>query len=169
MEKRIIYTNDVCARYDYLAERRDNGEEGLAERTDEELWYLAHEMTEDDLGTVEKNLDSEPGGDIVIIGKLVRWNGAYSVHSNLGTANLGESLREAMSRFGGSSTFEISVEDGKMLLRQWNHDNPVNPSVMEFLVLDKGMDADDLTPDEIEGNSFSPAQTVADIYGWDAA
>lgn len=169
MEKKIIYSNDVCSRYDYLKECRDNGEESFENCTDEDLWGIAYEMVETDLEDEMMNLDREPGGEIIIKGSLQRWNGRYSVHKALGTANLGEAMQKAMACFGGDSTIEIYVEDGKMLLTQYGHDNPVSPSVMEFLVLNRDVDADDLDPDEFEDNSFSPAQTVADIYGWDAA
>lgn len=169
MGRKIIYLNDVCEEYIILAQSRDEGEEELEGRTDDELWELAREEKAAYLDNVVSNLNIDTEGSIVLTGKLRRWDGTYSVAKDLGVTNLGESVLKAMACFDGDDTFEVYVENDRMYLSQLAHDNPVNPSVMEFRVLNKGVCFDDIEVSEIEDNSSSPASEVGRVFGWEAA
>lgn len=165
-----IYSNDVTEMYDALKKELEAGTLEDGEDMDEDtLWDKAYEYVEEYLEDEILNLDKAPGGEIILIGTLQRWNGAYKVHKNLGTDNIGKAIPRAFGCFGGDNTFKVYIEDGRMYLSQYGHDNPVSPSIMEFRVLNKGVDYDELEVGEIEANSFSPAPTVAEVYGWDLA
>lgn len=81
------------------------------------------------------NLSIDAGADIFLIGELQKWNGCGSAYADLETSNIGEAMKKAISKFSGDNDFEIFVEDGKMMISQLGHDNPVNPSVFEFRVV----------------------------------
>ncbi len=167
--KHVIYDNDVCQMYDDIKENISDFFPDLDEDdntpSDEEIWELAYEEVEDRLGDEQMNLDKELSGEIVLIGTYERWNGSFNVYKGLGTNNLGKALEKAVASWSGDNSFEIYVENGRMYISQRGHDNPTNPSVMEFRML---------KPDkELYGKRryqlmvTEPLGRIpAEIYGW---
>ncbi|MBO4847013.1 MAG: hypothetical protein J5525_12085 [Lachnospiraceae bacterium] len=161
--KREIWNNDVCERYDYVSE-----EYSTDDYTESQLWDIAYDDVRNDLECSQMNLDIEKNGEIFLIGTLQRWNGSVSVHKNLNTRNIGEAMDRALDCFEGDNSFEIYCEDGKMLISQTGHDNPCNPSIMEFRALKKG-DFDDLDDESgncLLKNSVALAKDCSAVYGW---
>lgn len=114
----------------YLEDNEDISED---EVDNELIWEFVYETIQSNLEAEEENLSSlTKPGEIFLIGTLERWDGSHRAYKNLSTKNVGEALEKAVSSFDGDNTFEISIEDKKMLIRQWGHDNPTNPSEFEF-------------------------------------
>ena len=125
--KNTIWNSDVCEMFDALV--AENVERHLSE---EELWdeayTLVHQSLDDEVANLNIATDS-----LIAVGKLARWNGTYRVHKELRARNLGRALLEVMNSFGGGQNdFDIYVEDGRLIVSQLGHDNPVNPSILEI-------------------------------------
>ena len=168
--KKLVWDNDVCDAYNYI---KDNLEEyDLTDPSDEEIWNKAYEEIDIRLGDEKMNLDIEKDGGIFLIGNYERWNGSYSVNKDLKTSNIGEALQKAISCWDGDNSFEIYVDKNRLLISQTGHDNPTNPSIMEFRVM-KGYDSLDefaydhkMSVANIKRNSLSLGDEVRKVYGW---
>lgn len=180
MNKNIIWISDItdedleAAKENYLINNEDATEEDV---TDSDIYDWAEQTKMDDLVFEEENLmDVKMPGEIFLVGVLERWNGSHSAYKSLKTNSVGNALREAVMSFGGDNSFEIAIEDGKVLIRQWGHDNPTNPSIFEFRSV-KGCDSLDSLiyvedKDDTEflmKNSESPAKEICEVYGWEVA
>lgn len=167
--KNIIYSNDVCSMYDEIKKNpREFFSDEEGEVSDEQMWNEAYDQIELSLEDEQANLDIDLPGELILIGTLERWNGAYPVYKELDTRNIGEGIVKAMASFGGDNHFEVYVEDGKMKISQLGHDNPTNPSIMEFRQIT--VDLYDLDSDDtatLIANSLPIARQVCDVYGWD--
>lgn len=77
-------------------------------------------------------------------------------------------MKKAISKFSGDNDFEIFVEDGKMMISQLGHDNPVNPSVFEFRVVRPESDYCEigLSHEENLKATRRIGDIVAKVYGW---
>ena len=171
--KRTIYSNDVCETYDYIKNYLEEFFPDLDEDeevNDDEIWSRAYDEIEIRLGDEEANLDVDTNGQIILVGTIERWNGAFPVYKLLKTQNVGEAMKEAMASFGGDNTFEIYVNEGKMYLSQTGHDNPTNPSIVEFRELTDDFDElEDDRPDTLLKKSKSLAPYACNVYGWEVA
>ena len=114
------------------------------------------------------NLSLDAGADIFLIGELQKWNGCGSAYADLETSNIGEAMKKAISKFSGDNDFEIFVEDGKMMISQLGHDNPVNPSVFEFRVVRPESDYCEIGLSYKENLKITRriGDIVANVYGW---
>lgn len=172
--KHMIFNNDVCEMYSSIetepAEFSEADEEELLELSDDKKWDQAYEEIENWLDTEMSNLDIDVNGQILLIGKEQRWNGARSVYKVLDTKNIGQSMQDAMNCFGGDNTFEVYAEDGSMFLSQTGHDNPTTPSIIEFREMTVDFDEleDDL-PATLYSHSRPLAPYACDVYGWEVA
>ncbi len=129
--------------------------------------YDMEDYYEDYLEDEVMNLNVNCKGKIALVGKIARWNGVFPTYKILDTCNIGKSMVAAVGSFDGNNTFEIFVEDGKMMLHQYGHDNPTNPSAIEFRELKPGVDEFDLeNTDDIIKNSLLLADRVCQVYGW---
>ncbi len=160
-----IWNNDVCKMADEL-----KSEEEYLEMNEEQLFNTAYDTIEENLVCDIENLNIEAPGEIILIGRLVRWNGTYGVHKCLGTNNIGKAITEALGAWSGDNSFELYVEDGKMYISQLGHDNPTNPSVMEFRSLTKDYwDITDHNTNNLLAISEELGNKVANVYGWEVA
>ena len=171
--KKVIYSNDICEVYDniknnqadFFPEAEDPNDEA---RNDDEIWSRAYKEIENRLEDEVANLDVDVNGQIILIGTIERWNGSFPAYKLLKTQNIGEALREAMTGFSGDNTFEIYVDKGKMYLSQTGHDNPTNPSIIEFRELTNNFDElENDKPDILLKNSRSLAPYACNVYGWE--
>lgn len=164
---------DLDAAKEEIAERFG----GDYEPTDEEIYEEAHTNIEDNLGCEVMNLESVTfPSEIFLLGKIVRWNGSHSVYNGLGTKSLGKALEKAIQCFDGDNALEIGIEDGKVLIKQWGHDNPTSPAVLEFRSIEGFDTLDDYlnedggdSTEELLKHSASPVKAVCDVYGWEVA
>ena len=169
--KHMVWNNDVCEMHDEILKNPSDFFPDLDEDevTDDMAWNVAYEEIENWLGDEVANLDVDKPNRIFLMGILQRWNGAYSVHKDLGTCNIGEAVKAALSCFDGDNSFEIYVEGKRLLLAQRGHDNPVNPSIFEFRVPVSEWSVDDFARNDgayIMKNSRGLAKDVRKVYGW---
>ena len=172
--KHVVWNNDVCNMYDSIKECPEEffPEMENEDITDDMMWNEAYDSIERWLDDEMTNCDVDVDNHIFLIGTLERWNGAFPVHKDLGTTNIGEAFQKAMRCFGGDNTFEIYVEKGKLLISQTGHDNPTNPSIMEFRYMRDADSIDDFlfdhigTSKNIRRNSRGLAKEVGKVYGW---
>ena len=127
------------------------------EISDDMVWDLAYEEIVNDLDCLKSNLDIDVDGNLILVGTLQRWSGAYTAIKDLNTKNIGDAISIAIGAFGGDNTFNIDLEDGKLLIKQWGHDNPTSPSVFEFVEVDEN------NPEEMK----SIGGYVNQVYGWE--
>lgn len=182
--KHIIWTTDITDE-DLAAAKEEMAENGKKDPTDSEIWEWAQENNSMWFDDEQANLGHiYLTGEIFLMGTLQRWDGKHSVYNGLGTKNVGKSLQAALDCFDGDNSFEIYVEDGRMYLAQWGHDNPTSPSIMEFRAIlgydsledykndDRYSICPDLfknsdAPSELLQHSMTPAREVSDVYGWE--
>lgn len=166
MKKRMIWNNDVCSEIDALEKDCFFAESEIT--SEEEKMDAAYEYINSVLSDEVSNLDVDLEGDIFLIGELQRWNGRSSAYADLETSNIGEAMKKAISKFSGDNDFEIFVEDGKMMISQLGHDNPVNPSVFEFRVVRPESDYCEigLSHEENLKATRRIGDIVAKVYGW---
>ena len=172
MKKNLVWDNDVCSMFDYI---KKNPTEFVDENeiADDEAWSIAYDEIERRLDDEEANLDIDKDSNIFVIGALQRWDGGRAVYHDCNTNNIGQAIKNAVSFFSGDNRFEVFVEGNKLLLSQTGHDNPVNPSILEFRVLKKAFrDIEDFTYDHVDTvsnlmrNSLSLAGDVRNVYGF---
>ncbi len=160
--RKVIFTTDACDIYDNL--RKDSEFE---EASDNEIWELAYEeisnIVDDECNY---NLNIDLNGDIILVGDIVRWNGAYPAHRETRTHNIGKAILDAMSAFDGDNKFTVYVQDGKVLLEQYGHDNPMSPSIVEFRVLNSNYDDFEARDWDEVSDPITPY--VNKVYGWEA-
>ena len=163
MKRHEIWNNDVCDLFDALKEDREYDETV----PDSEIWEEASELVWDYLGDEVSNLNKNLPGEVVLIGNKCRWNGTFSAYKQLGTNNLGKALEKAVQSFEGDNSFYIFCEGSRMLMTQTGHDNPTNPSMLEFRMLKPGK--------ELYGKrryqmliTEPLAEKCAEFYGWEA-
>ncbi len=165
--KHIIWNNDICEMAESIRECpeeyfEDSDVENLS---DEKIFEEANDSIqvwlEDEVG----NLDETLQGTIILTGTLQRWDGPRSVYKDLKTKNVGESIQKALACFEGDNLFEVYVEDGKMYISQTGHDNPTNPSIFEF----KLVNSDEMDSDDFDSNrdSKSIGLIPCEVYGWE--
>lgn len=166
MEKRMIWNNDVGIEMDALEKDGFFAESEIT--SEEEKMDAAYEHINTALNDEAYNLSIDTGADIFLIGELQRWNGRGSAYADLETSNIGEAIKKAISKFSGDNDFEIFVEDGKMMISQLGHDNPVNPSVFEFRVVRPESDycKIGLSHEENLKATRHIGDIVAKVYGW---
>lgn len=166
MEKRMIWNNDVGSEMDALEKDGFFAESEIT--SEEEKMDAAYEHINTALNDEAYNLSIDAGADIFLIGELQRWNGRGSAYANLETSNIGEAMKKAISKFSGDNDFEIFVEDGKMMISQLGHDNPVNPSVFEFRVVRPESDYCEigLSHEKNLKATRRIGDIVAKVYGW---
>lgn len=176
--RKEIVNNDVCEMYDYIEKNMEEyfPDEDPSEVTDSQKWDLAYDEVETNISAdLDENLDVECEGEIFLCGTIERWDGPRKGWLKTGTRNLGKAMRKAMDSFSGDNTFSFYVEhddsnkNGKLFLSQLGHDNPTNPSIIEFRIL-KDSDEDDLsdkTVDELMSTSLSPVKYISKVFGWD--
>ena len=170
MKTHVIWENDICSIHDDILNNPEYYDENN-EIDDTWAWEYAQTQVDDDLDDQVRNLNIDKKNNIFLIGNYERWNGSYDVHKDLETNNIGEAIKKAVeNREDGSC--RVYVEGRKLLISWTGHDNPVNPSVMEFRVF---KDCDDL--DEFEDrfktsdknlmrHSVSVAGDVRKVFGW---
>ncbi len=174
----VIWNNDTVALYDdvyaEMAEERMEGDYESSELDESEVWKRASALVDIYLEDEVANLNIDKKNNIFLVGNLQRWDGSHSAYKDLKTNNIGKALETAVSSFEGGNTFEVGIEDGKMLIKQWGHDNPVSPSVFEFRMVKGHKTVDDLvykTDDDshktLIANSLALAEDIAKAYGWD--
>lgn len=153
--KQVIWNNDVFEAKAAIQENLEDYFPGkAAEEVDEDLILeRAYEEVDMRLDDEKANLNSIPvNGAIIVIGKEVRWNGAHAVCKDVKRVdNLGDALQETIDLFGGDNSFSFYYEDGSVFLSQTGHDNPVNPTILEFRELQKGLSFGDLGEAYFEG------------------
>ncbi len=162
-ERHVIFSTDVCDMYDVLRQDPE-----FAHISDDRLWELAYDEINNQIDDeCNYNLDIDLKSDIVLVGNVVRWNGSFSAWKETKTRNIGKAIRDAMGAFSGDNTFTVYVQDGKVLLEQYGHDNPTSPSVIEFRMLNANYDNYEAT----DWNEVSDpiTQFVNKVYGWEAA
>ena len=157
-----LWSNNNCDMFDIIKNDLaeffpDYGEEELAEISDDTIWDMAYEEIVNDLDCLKSNLDKEVDGNLILVGTLQRWNGAFSASKDLNTSNIGEAISVALGAFDGDNTFNIDLEDGKLLIKQWGHDNPTSPSEFEFVEVDED------NPKDMK----SIGSYVNQVYGWE--
>lgn len=166
--KNIIWHNDVGKMVDDIT---NNPSEWFPEESEEEipedadLYGMAYEAISNWLGDEQMNLDKDLSGLIVLTGTVQTWREGFRGAKELGTKNLGESLSKALELFDSYDSLEIYEENGGLYLSQLGHDNPTNPSIMEFRML---------KPDEeLYGQAprilmvTEPLGNIPrDVYGW---
>ena len=166
--KNLVWNNDfseaqkLCEE-EYFDNYGYEAEEGYFDFHPEEVY----EEIENRLGDEVSNLDIDTSHQIILMGTLQRWNGPVSAYKLL-SSNIGTSLRDSLSAFGGDNSFEIYVENGSLYISQLGHDNPTNPSIFEFRELN--MDYDELEDDSTESllaNSKPLGKEVSKVYGWE--
>ena len=136
------------------------------------------EITDIDACLPNELYDMFPAGDkIVVIGKLVRWNGGKNAYKKLDANTVGDAIEEMGNIFHyGSVT--VYAEDDRVYLSQTGHDNPVNPSIFEARAY-KEEDEDELedllyeyirnntnTADELIVATAPVGTNLDTIYGW---
>ncbi len=172
--KRLVWDNDVCDMYDAIKKEPTEFFPEMDEEdiTEDMMWDEAYEEIERWLGDEQMNLDVDKENHIFLMGTLVRWDGARAAYKDLGTCNIGKALRKAISAFDGDNSFEIYVEGNKLLIAQRGHDNPTNPSIMEFRTLKDCYSLEDFTwshEDTVKNmlkHSRGLAREVRQVYGW---
>lgn len=164
--KHVIWNNDICEMVHSIKECPEEHFEDsdIENLSDEEIFEEANDSIQNWLGDEVCNLNKTLPGTIILTGTLQRWDGPRSVYKDLGTKNVGESIRKAISCFEGDNSFEIYVEDGKMYISQTGHDNPTNPSIFEF----KLVNSDEMDSDDFDSNrdSKSIGSIPCEVYGW---
>ncbi len=171
--KNRIWDNDVCREINAMEANPeeyffDHTEEYIKTLSDEEKYEIAYDRINDWLNDEVANLNINTTGRIILIGTIQRWNGGFSAYKLLSTTNIGEAMKDAIASFDGDNEFEIYVKDGGMYLAQTGHDNPTNPSIIEFRYLT--CDFDDLAndrPDTLKENSLPVAPAVCTVFGWE--
>ena len=174
----VIWNNDAVALYDdvyaEMAEERIEGDYECSELDENEVWERVSALVDIYLEDEIANLNIDKKNNILLIGNLQRWDGSHSAYKDLKTNNIGKALEAAVSSFEGGNTLEIGVEDGKVLIKQLGHDNPVSPSVFEFRMVKDHKSVDELvceTDDDshktLIANSLALSEDVAKVYGWD--
>ena len=171
-----IWENDACREYQEMeanpAEYWPDEEEGFYENlTEEAKWEEVYDRIQTWFEDECANLNINTNGQIILTGRIVRWDGPRSAYKLLDTTNIGKAMKKAIQSFGnGDNYFEIYVEDGRMFISQTGHDNPTNPSIIEFrsMTCDFYEDLEDDRPETILRNSVSIAPTVCKVYGWEA-
>lgn len=170
--KNIIYSNDVCNMYDVVRANLEEffSKDEIDDVEDDQIWDVAYREVEIDLEAEQTNLSVETDGKLILIGTLQRWNGPASAYKELKTRNIGEAIVEAMSAFGGDNTFEIYEEDGGIYISQTGHDNPTNPSIMEFREMTRELEElDNDYPETLRKASIPIGCYAQNVYGWNAA
>jgi hypothetical protein len=166
-DKHTIFSTDVCDEYEAL---RNDPE--FEDESDDALWNMANDNVnlhmDDELGY---NLDKDLKNEIVLIGTISRRNGCFSAFKFIDTKNIGDAIKKAMYSFDGSdNTFEAYTANGKTYLSQYGHDNPTNPSIIEFRMLNPDADGEELVSvEDIEKHSIPITPFVNEVYGWEVA
>ncbi len=171
MEEHLIYSNDVVSTFndikanlqDYFPDLSSDDYDTI---DDNQIWEEAYREVETNLHDEQSNCNIELEGDIVLIGTLERWYGSRNAHKELGTTNIGKAFLKAMQSWNGDNTFAIYTKGNKLLISQTGHDNPTNPSIMEFRVLKPGKTLSGSYPDMIMCTE-PLGQKVAKIYNWE--
>ena len=171
MQKHLVWDNDVCNMYDAIRKEPSEffPEMDTEDITDDMMWNEAYAQVEQNLGDEKANCDKDVDNHIFLMGTYVRWNGSHSVYKDLGTCNIGEALSKAIACWDGDNSFEIYVEGGRLLISQTGHDNPCNPSIMEFRVPKNYTSVDDMPKDDadyLRRHSKGLAREVREVYGW---
>lgn len=164
MKKRMIWNNDVCSEMNALEKDGFFAEsETEEEKMDETYEYISNALSDE-----ASNLDIDLDEDIFLIGVLQRWNGCGSAYADLETSNVGEAMEKAVSLFSEDDTIEIFVENERMKISQFGHDNPVNPSVFEFRVVRPENDRREIGLSYKENLKATRriGDIVANVYGW---
>ncbi len=173
--KHVIWDNDVCEMFDSVKDNLEDcfpemDPEDMEDISDEDIWNRAYEEIEVNFEAEQSNLNVETKGEIILTGNLERWDGSRYVYKELKTKNIGKALVEAINSFDGDNQFEIYVQDGNMCISQLGHDNPTNPSIMQFREMTKGLDELwDESADVIVANSVPMGHYACKVYGWDVA
>lgn len=179
MNKNLVWSNDADEVYDQILKDSVVYEELVGEPMPEDIsqvddtviWQAAYDDVQRQFEDEQANLDIDLPGEIFLVGTIERWNGKYGAYKPLGTANIGQALSRACASFDGDNSFEIYVTGSKLILEQRGHDNPVNPSVVEFRALKNG-DMDAFTASHVDTtanlkrNSLSLGKRVGEVYGW---
>ncbi len=171
-----IWSNEITQ--DMLDEEKEiylnDNPEMENEATDDLYFDLARERIQNEFEDEICNLDINMTGEIFLMGTLERWDGAHAAYKPLSAQNIGDAIKNAVNCFDGDNTFEIGIEDGKLLIKQWGHDNPTSPSVFEFRSVQDHKTLEDMIFAEdsdshktMLSHSVSPAKQVCDVYGWD--
>ena len=162
--RHVIFSTDVCEEYFALHQNPE-----FKNFKDEILWDFAcdniYNLVNDEC---KCNLDVELKDHIVLTGNICRWNGSFGGYKNPGTKNIGVAIMKAMESFDGENTFKVYTEGGRTYLEQYGHDNPTNPSIVEFRMLNAGIDSDELGEIDIVANSVPITPYVNDVYGWES-
>ncbi len=165
--KHVIWNNDICEMVDSIKKCPEDyfDNQDFENLSDEEIFEAASNSIQVWLEDEVYNLDKTLQGTIILTGTLQRWDGPRSAYKDLETKNVGESIEKAISCFEGDNSFEVYVEDGKMYISQTGHDNPTNPSVFEF----KLVNSDEMDSDDFDSNrdSKSIGLIPCEVYGWE--
>ncbi len=162
-----IFSTDVCDEYEAL--RLDPEYE---EESDDVIWEMACENVSEHMDDeLDYNLNKGLKSEIVLVGTVCTWRGSFSAFKFINTKNIGEAIKKAMCSFeGGDNTFEAYVTNGRVYLSQYGHDNPTNPSIIEFRMLNPEADKEELNSvEDIEKNSIPITPFVNEVYGWEDA
>ncbi len=145
-----IWTNDVT---DILDSLKANPAD--KDWSDEELLKEAYAIIGWNLDDViNLDLNISVGENIVARGTIIGWDGAYpGAYLDTETDNIGQAVLKVLNAFRGENTFNVCVEDGKVTISQYGHDNPCRPSVITL-----GFE---------NGGEQIIADKVNQVYGWD--
>ena len=73
---------------------------------------------------------------MIAVADLVLWDGARPAFRE----NVGTKLSDALKVAASDETWQIYLnDDGELVAEQLGHDNPVNPTVMRFRAVKKGV------------------------------
>ena len=159
--KKLIWSGDVT---DYLPDENECEDGHITE----EIWDQSYEIMHDDLDEILNQIyDKVPvknNEQIVGDGSIQRWDReikpAWYISKHNNEKNIKDFIHEVISAFDGDNTFYLYTDDEDILyLYQYGHDNPTNPSIITFRILNNNSDEDDLfdnddlTYDSIINNS----------------
>lgn len=125
--RRELFSNDVNVIVDELSNDEDYKHLEIGS-----LYEMANDMLFTDYEELKHLLDIDLDGEIVLMGRLVRWNGPISLIKECHTRNLGEAIDAAYHSFDGDNRITFFIQNGELMMEQYGHDNPCSPSLFKI-------------------------------------
>ena len=172
--KHIIWSNDVCTEFDELKKSYEdnfNSQEIDEMPNNDTIWDEVYDNIETWFDDEMINLNINTNNKIVLVGNICRWDGKRPAYHFTDDKNIADAVKTAISSFQGDNTFELYIENNTMCLSQLGHDNPCNPSIIEFReinpkYLDEYGDIEFQNNADILKKTTSFAEKVKNVYGW---
>lgn len=172
--KHMIWSNDVCDEFDGLKEMYEddfNSKERDDMPDDDMIWNEAYDNINSYFEDEMCNLNIDTKNKIILVGDIVRWDGSRPTYKFTDDKNIADAIRTAISSFNGNNTFELYIENDLMYLSQLGHDNPCNPSIIQFReinpkYLDEYGDIEFYNNADLIEKTISLALKVKEVYGW---